>query len=210
MAIFANYDGIDGEATDAQHENWVDILTLDWGAHQADAGSTGSRRRGSAVVEDLIMTLDYEKAAPKLLDKCLKGEVVPQLDIELTATYGGARVTYLKYELKNVMVTSYRVNASGDDDAGPPTVSVANHFEELTVTYTEFDQTGAAAGNVETVYRRDSRRRSSAPVTSSAKKSTAKQSAAKKSSAKKATVQKSVAKKTAAKKTGGRKRKTTK
>ena len=196
MAIFAKYDGIDGEATDAQHENWVDILTLDWGAHQADAGTTGSRRRGNAVVEDLIMTLDYEKAAPKLLDKCLKGEVVPQLDIELTATYGGTRVTYLKYELKKVMVTSYHVNATGDDGAGPPTVSVANSFEELTVTYTEFDETGAMAGNVETVYRRDTRRRSN----STAVKSTAKRSTAKKTTAKKAVV----------KKTGSPKRRTTK
>lgn len=175
MAMFAKYDGIDGEATDAQHENWVDILTLDWGAHQADAGTTGSRRRGSAVVEDLIMTFDYETAAPKLLDKCLKGEIVPQLDIELTATYGGTRVTYLKYELKQVMVTSYHVNASGDDGTGPPTVSVANSFEELTVTYTEFDESGAAAGNVETNYRRDTRTRSSsAAVTSAAKRSTPK------------------------------------
>ncbi len=175
MAIFAKYDGIDGEATDANHPNWVGILTLDWGAHQADAGTTGSRRRGSAVVEDLIMTFDYEKAAPKLLDKCLKGEVIPQLDIELTATYGGTRVTYLKYELKKVMVTSYHVNASGDDGAGPPTVSVANSFEELKVTYTEFDDSGATAGNVETVYKRDKGTRSqTAAVKAAAKKSAAK------------------------------------
>ena len=173
MAVFAKYDGIDGEATDAHHDKWVDILSLDWGVHRADAGATGqSRRRGSAVVEDLMLTFGYEKAATKLLDKCLKGEVVPQLDIELTATYGGARVTYLKYELKKVMVTSYHVSASGDDGAGPPTVIVANNFEELKVTYTEFDDAGASVGNVETVYKRDKRSRSkSAAVKVAAKKS---------------------------------------
>jgi type VI secretion system Hcp family effector len=172
MAIFAKYDGIDGEATDAHHHRWVDILSLDWGAQRADAGATGQgRRRGSAVVEDMVLAFEYEKAAPKLLDRCLKGAVVPKLDIELTATSGGARVTYLKYELKKVMVTSYRVSASGDDGAGPPTVIVANDFEELKVTYTEFDDTGAMVGNVETVYKRDSRsRRDSAAVKAAAKK----------------------------------------
>jgi len=151
MAAFARYDGIDGESKDAQHDNWVDVLSLDWGVHRPGTGSTGqSRRRGSAVVEDLVVNFEYEKAAPKLLERCLRGHVIPKLDIELTATFGGARVTYLKYELKNVMVTSYQVNASGNDEAGPPTVSIANSFGEITVTYTEFDSSGRAAGYVVT------------------------------------------------------------
>ena len=80
------------------------------------------------------------------------GEVIPKLEIELTSTYGGARATYLKYELKNVMVTSFQTNASGNDEAGKPTVVIANNFEEIKVIYTEFDDTGAARGNVETEY----------------------------------------------------------
>lgn len=154
MAVFAKYDGVDGESQDANHDKWIDVLSLDWGAHRPGGSSTGqSRRRGAAVVEDMFLAIDYEKASPKLLEKCLKGEVVPKLEVELTATYGGARVTYLKYELENVMVTSYQVNASGNDEAGPPTVVVANNFEEIKVTYTEFDDTGAAKGNVETEHK---------------------------------------------------------
>ncbi len=151
MAAFARYDGVDGESVDAHHDRWIDVLSLDWGVHKPGGASTGqSRRRGAAVVEDMILTFEYEKACPKLLEKCLKGEVVPKLDIELTATYGGARVTYLKYELTNVVVTSYQINASGNDEDGPPVVAVASNFEEVKVTYTEFDDTGTVKGNVET------------------------------------------------------------
>jgi type VI protein secretion system component Hcp len=82
----------------------------------------------------------------------LKGEIIPLLEIEQTATYGGARATYLRYELKNVMVTSFQVNASGNDEAGPPTVVASNNFEEIKVTYTEYDDTGSSKGNVETEY----------------------------------------------------------
>lgn len=148
MALFAKYDGIDGESKDANHADWVDVLSLDWGAVHPTAA--GGRRRGSTVVEDMVLSLDYEKAAPKLLEKCLDGAVIPRLEVEVTATYGGARVTYLKYELTNVAVTSYQVHASGNDEAGPPTVVVANAFEEITVTYTEFDDDGTAKGTVET------------------------------------------------------------
>ena len=153
MAVFAKYDGFDGESKDANHDKWIDVLSIDWGIHRPGGGMTGqSRRRGAAVVEDLTLTIEYEKASPKLQEKCLKGVIIPKLEIEQTATYGGARATYLKWELKNVMVTSYQVNASGNDEAGPPTVVVGNNFEEIKVTYTEYDDTGSSAGNVETEF----------------------------------------------------------
>lgn len=150
MAVFAKYDGIDGESNDANHGKWIDVLSVDWGAHKPGGGATGqSRRRGAAIVEDMTLTIEYEKAAPKLLEKHLAGEVIKKLEVECTATYGGARATYLKYEMKNVSVTSFNTNASGNDMAGPPTVSVANNFEELKITYTEYDDEGSSKGNVD-------------------------------------------------------------
>jgi type VI secretion system secreted protein Hcp len=154
MAAFAKYDGIDGESNDANHGKWIDVLSIDWGAHKPGGGATGqSRRRGAAVVEDVTLTIEYEKAAPKLQEKMLKGEVIPKLELELTSTYGGARATYLKCEFKNVMITSYQLGASGNDSSGPPTVSIANNFEELKFTYTEFDDAGKSKGNVETQFK---------------------------------------------------------
>jgi len=152
-AAFIKYEGIDGEATDANHDKWIDVLAVDWGAHKPGGGATGqSRSRGGAVVEDMILTMEFEKSSVKLLEKLLMGEVIPKLEIELTAGYGGARATYLKYELTNVMIISFQMNASGDNDAGPPTVVIGNNFEEIKVTYTEFDRDGSSKGNVETEY----------------------------------------------------------
>ena len=154
MAAFAKYDGIDGESKDANHDTWIDVLSIDWGAHKPGGGATGqSRRRGGAVVEDITLTIEYEKSSPVLQEKCLLGEIIPKLELELTSTYGGARATYLVYELTNVMITSFQTNASGNDEAGPPTVVIGNNFEEIKVTYTEFDDTGASQGNVETSFK---------------------------------------------------------
>ena len=154
MAVFAKYDGLDGESKDSNHAAWIDVLSVDWGMAKPGGGTTGqSRRRGGAVVDDLTLTIEYEKASPKLQEKCLNGEVFPKVEIEQTSTYGGARATYLKYELKNVMITSCSVSASGNDESGPPTVVVANNFEEIKVTYTEYDDTGSSKGNVEYEYK---------------------------------------------------------
>ena len=149
QAWFAKYDGIDGESVDANHDKWIDILAIDWGANKPGAGATGqSRRRGAAVLEDMTLTMEYEKASPKLIEAALEGKVIPKLEIEMTSTYGGARATYLKYELKNVQVTSYEVSGAASDDA-PPTVVIGNNFEEIKVTYTEYDNEGGKKGNVE-------------------------------------------------------------
>ena len=153
MGAFAKYDGIDGESIDTHHDTWIEVLSIDWEVHEPGGSATGqSRRRGAVVVEDITLTIEYEKAAPQLLEKCLKGEVIPRLEIELTGTYGGSQATYLKYELTNVMITSYQTNASGNKDAGPPTVVLGNNFQEIQVTYTEYDDAGSSKGNVETSY----------------------------------------------------------
>ena len=149
MAYFAKYGGIDGESTDDNHDKWIDILSIDWGVHQPTAGASGmARRRGSAEVDDMVITFLYEKSAPKLAEKCLMGAVIPRLEIELTADFGGARATYLRYEFKNVMVTSYDVSGNVADGV-PPTVTVANNFEEIRVTYSEYAPDGSHQGNVE-------------------------------------------------------------
>jgi type VI secretion system secreted protein Hcp len=153
MAVFAKYDGVDGESTDAGHDKWIDVLSIDWGSHKPGGGATGqSRRRGGVVVEDLRLTMEYEKSTIKLLEKLNMGEVIPKLEIEQTANYGGARSTYIKYELVNVQVTAFDVNASGNDET-PPTVTLANNFEEYKVTYTEYDSEGNKGGNAETTWK---------------------------------------------------------
>ena len=146
-AVFAKYDGVDGESKDENHDKWIDVLSIDWGSHKPGGGATGQSRRG-VVVGDFRMRLAYDKASPKIAEACLKGRVIPKLEIELTASFEGKQAVYLKYELKNVLITSYQVNASGNDES-PPTVVIGNNFEEIKVTYTEFDDAGNSQGNVE-------------------------------------------------------------
>lgn len=149
QAWYAKYDGIDGESQDADHEGWINVLSIDWGMNKP-AGVTGaSRRRGAAAVDDFVITYDYEKASPKVLEACLEGKVIPKLEIELTTTYEES-ATYLRYEMKNVLCTTYDV--SGSAVLGPPTVVVANNFEEIKVTYSEYGEQGDFIGNVETTW----------------------------------------------------------
>jgi type VI secretion system secreted protein Hcp len=150
MALFIKFDGIDGECQDKDHKSWSDLLSFTWGLHKAGAGATGqTRRRGVVTVEDVVVTKELDKASPKLAEAVCVGKIFPKVEIHDTTTYGeGARATFLKYELKNVMVSSHNISAAGGGDA-VPTETASLNFEVVKQTYTEYDQAGKKKGNVE-------------------------------------------------------------
>lgn len=159
-AGYLKYEGIDGESKDDGHKEWIEILSFNFTAHKPRVERNPSAIGGlfndrvGPVIEDMVFTMEIDKATPIIQEKCLKGEVIPKLELEMTATYGGTRSTYLRYELTNVMITSFSINASGNDEAGPPTVVVGNNFEEIKVTYTEYNcDSGVSKGNVETEFK---------------------------------------------------------
>ncbi len=137
-AVFAKFDGIDGESEDANHDKWINVLHIDWGAHKPGGAATGqSRRRGGTVVEDVTLTIEYEKASPKLLEKMNLGEVIPKLEIEVIKDDGSrGQEPYLTYKLKDVIVTSYSFAADAQGNAG---VSLSLHFDKIEWVYVARD-----------------------------------------------------------------------
>jgi type VI secretion system secreted protein Hcp len=154
MALFIKFDGIDGECKDKDHKSWSDILSFSWGLHKAGAGATGqTRRRGVATVEDVVCTKEYDKSSPKLAEAVCLGKIFPKVEIHNTTTYGdGNRAVFMKYELKNVMVSSHNVSAAGHGDA-VPTEQMSLNFEEVKQTYVEYDAKGGKKGNVEMTWK---------------------------------------------------------
>jgi type VI secretion system secreted protein Hcp len=153
MALFIKFDGVDGEAQDKDHKGWVDVLSFSWGIHRAGGGATGqTRRRGVATVEDVVVNKEYDKSSPKLAEAVCTGKVFPKVEIHDTTTYAENRATYLKYELKNVLVTSHAVSGSSGGDA-VPTETMSLNFEEIKQTYVEYDDKGSKKGNVEMTWK---------------------------------------------------------
>jgi type VI secretion system secreted protein Hcp len=151
LAGYVKFDGVNGEATESNHVNWCELLAFEHGYEQPSSGSTTgmARRRGSAIVEDITLVKELDKASPKIAEACLKGKVFPKVEIELTKNFGDAgNAVYYKYELTNVIVTSYTI---GSEDVNNiyPKETITLGFEEIKVTYTEFDDDGYSLGNVE-------------------------------------------------------------
>ncbi|MCW4048238.1 MAG: type VI secretion system tube protein Hcp [Candidatus Bathyarchaeota archaeon] len=149
FSIYGDFDGISGESTDKDHVDWIDVLSFSFSVTQPTS-STGTTRRRSSVVMGASMTKYVDKATPKLMEKCASGEVIPEVTVVFTRTFETA-VEFYQYDLTNVMVVSYR--SSGDVTSDwYPWDSLSLRFKEIKVTYTEYDSSGMAKGNVEWNY----------------------------------------------------------
>jgi type VI secretion system Hcp family effector len=147
-AGYLKFEGVDGEVTAEDHRGWCHLGSF----VQTIKRSTpvvGGTRLGAPVFEDLACVKELDKASPKLAEAVCNGKVFPSVQIHLTLRFTEQEVVYLAYELKNVRVTSYQLGGAGDSSAPRPHEQVAFNFEEIKVTYTEYDAQGRKKGNVE-------------------------------------------------------------
>lgn len=141
--MFLKIEGIDGESTNAAHKGWIEIQSWSWGLSQASSGGGGA---GGAVGRELkghvTLIKRIDKATPLLFKRCSDGTVLALATVELTRPNGGP--TYLKYELKEVLISSI---AHGDVDGdGVPEETVTLDFTGVKLTYTQFDASGKPVG----------------------------------------------------------------
>ena len=141
-AAYLKFDGVDGEAKDDKHEKWIDVLSFSQTITRDSSSGVSARASGGPVFHDMVVVKELDKSSPKLAESIALGKVFPKVEIHLTSSYG----TYYAYELTNVMVTSYSISGDADDR---PTEEVSLNFEEIKVTYTEFDSQGSSKGNIE-------------------------------------------------------------
>jgi len=99
-------------------------------------------------MEDIFLTKGIDKATPKLMEAVAKGTIIPVVRIHFQKNVvndPNAR-DYIRYELKNVMITSYQTSVIA---GGLEEDSLTLSYEEIKMTYTEFDEEGTIKGNVQ-------------------------------------------------------------
>lgn len=140
-AVFMKLDGVDGESTAPGHEDWIDLLSMGVSIDRpVDSGRTGA-----AKLENFKFGKEIDKSTPLLMRALVAAGNYPRVQIEFTKRIAtGQEVTYMKYELENVVITSYSM--SGDSDAAPlETVSL--NFEKVKITYTPYNSSGQQSGS---------------------------------------------------------------
>jgi type VI secretion system Hcp family effector len=141
-AAYIKFDGIDGEVVERDHKGWVDLQSMSVIVHKP--GGTAATL-GRASLKDFTCSSPIGKASPKLAEAVAKGTRFATVMLSLRLSTDGTRAVYLRYELKNVLVSSYSTTAHTDAAGGAARVSESYslNFEEIKITYVGAD--GATA-----------------------------------------------------------------
>jgi len=140
--MFLQIAGIDGESTATAHKGWIEVQSWSWGVSRpASVGAGGSGAVGR-LVGHVTIVKRIDKATPLLFKRCADGTVLALATVELAR--GGGGPTYMKYELKEVMVSSI---SHGDVDGdGLPDEEIKLDFTGVKLTYTQLDASGKPVG----------------------------------------------------------------
>jgi len=147
-AVFLKLEGIDGEATDDQHEKEIDVLSWSWGMSQPPAVHAGAGTSvGKVSVQDLNVVKTMDKASPNLVSHCCSGKVIPTGTLTVQRA-GEKKVQALVIELTDILVSSYQTGG-GSSDGTLPADSLTLSFKTFMYKYSPQKEDGSADSSID-------------------------------------------------------------
>ena len=151
---FLQLDGIEGQASDAKHEKWLELIDFSHGALQNVNIQAAADVQGRGQYIPFTFTHAVDKATPKLQLSCMKGEVIKSAKFEYCRVLGGAQTPVYELTMSSVRVAKAEVktvNPSPDDPASQqPVEEVELVAAEITVKVTPIKPDGTKDGAIET------------------------------------------------------------
>lgn len=144
MPIYFKFAGIEGEATHANHKNWMEIKSLRWDVRREVktlAGAAANREGSQPTVASITLTKTTDVSSTKLLQQACTGNQGKDATIDLV-TSGNPGDTYIQYQLTNTIIDSYEVSSSGER----PEETITLNFTKFSVKYTPYDESNQPGG----------------------------------------------------------------
>jgi type VI secretion system secreted protein Hcp len=149
MAGFIKIKGIEGQAIDKNHKNWIKVESVSQSlSRPMQRTASGTSTNSSVQCGNVVVQKQVDKSTPKLIGAVCKGTKIDEITIDLTTDIGqGERVTYLQWKLKNAYVSDYNVSGMAEG-GGYPLENLALSYEEIEWVYTPVDEKGKAGGAI--------------------------------------------------------------
>ena len=130
--MFLKIEGIEGESLDATHKNEIEVLAWSWENRQHSNMHSGSGGgSGKATVEDFKFSHYVDKASPNLLNFCLSGKHIKNIQFVIRKA-GGDPLEYLTIAFSDAIITRVFLSGNVSNDTRP--------IEEVTFSFTKFTQ----------------------------------------------------------------------
>jgi type VI secretion system secreted protein Hcp len=138
------FDGVEGEATHADHKGEIEVLSWSWGVSNAGGISGGGSGKGKADPGEFNFMHLYDKASPNLAKKCAQGLHFKEVTVT-SRKAGEGQKDFLKIVMKEVFVSSCSPSGSSGGDIAE---AVSMSYGSIDFAYKPQDETGKLGGEV--------------------------------------------------------------
>ena len=135
MPAFMKLGDIKGEATDADHKEWILIESMSSPMFRSvpEGAKDQQRTKGETTLGDIVCVRQLDKSTTKLQEACANGTFFKEVEIHFCTTVKNKQEPYLTYKLHDVIISSYSFHGNS---SGSPLPS-----EQITVGYTKVEWT---------------------------------------------------------------------
>jgi type VI secretion system secreted protein Hcp len=126
--------GIPGSSVDAQHPDWIEVLSMSQGV---------SSTKKNVACSDLSIMKVLDQAGPALWAAAAVGQVFPEIRIEVVRS-GETQAVVYDVRLAHAKVTSTQTSGSSE----LPTESVSFSYRFITLTFNPSDPRGGTTPGV--------------------------------------------------------------
>jgi type VI secretion system secreted protein Hcp len=138
------FDGVEGEATHADHKGEIEVLSWSWDISNAGGISGGGSGKGKADPGDFYFNHLYDKASPNLAKKCAQGLHFKEVTVT-SRKAGEGQKDFLKITMKEVFISSCSPAAAS---GGEIAEAVKMSYGSIDFAYKPQDETGKMGGEV--------------------------------------------------------------
>ncbi len=113
--MFLKIDGIDGGSQSDKFIKWITLESFSWGVNQAFAPNADGVAEGKAQAKSLDVVGPVQISSPKLMLACATGTHFAKVQLVVIASgRGRSSQPFLKFELEDVLVSSYDIGGGAN------------------------------------------------------------------------------------------------
>lgn len=150
MAIYMQFEGIKGDATQGKHQDWITINSFQFGAGRGigtPVGAAQNREASEPSISEVIVAKDLDSASLLLFQECCVGKDAKNVTIDFCTT-DNEGAPYLQVVLTNTLISGYSVSSGGDK----PTESITLNFTKIDINETGGNAKNGAGNPVKVSY----------------------------------------------------------
>jgi len=151
MGIYLKYGDAQGDVTETNHKNWVELLDAQWSMSRTIRSAVGigkNRESTSAYVSELTLTKYIDDSSHTLASYAFVGQA-KQAQVDFTRVNDGGETLFRSIILKDA-ITSSLVNSGHGKDR--PVETLTLNFTEITIEDYGQDSSGSKTGPNRLIY----------------------------------------------------------